>query len=153
MNKKLALIVFTFFDALALLIVWLGYSQINQVMIDISNSADTVSYINRTGIPFIGVAVPIFHLIVAFEYFYPGVLQKRASLMNRLTIIFGIVLFVVAISISISFNRYVENSGYQYCSGASGVSALFKTLVYTKDAEICRNVTTERRAALGLPPK
>lgn len=57
----------------------------------------------------------------------------------------GLVILVVGI-LSIGFwasfwlQYQAENGGYIYCRNASGISALAKNLVYTKDMEICEEL-------------
>lgn len=153
MNRKKALIAFTLFDILSFFIFWLGIHQIHQIVIDISNSSNSVSFINRAGIPIILLGVPVIHILAIFEHFYPTIVSKRPVVINRGIVAFGVLLLAIAVLISVYTKKYVEKAGYQYCREASGVSALFKTLVYTKDEEICRQLTEERREMLGLPPK
>ena len=38
----------------------------------------------------------------------------------------------------------VESAGYIYCREASGISALAKSLVYTKDMAICEDLVTAK---------
>jgi hypothetical protein len=49
---------------------------------------------------------------------------------------------------------HVENAGYIYCWRASGSGAVSKTLVYTKDMEICEKlVEDDRRRTRTMPKK
>lgn len=153
MSKKKAHIILILADIFALLVFWWGYHKISQVFVSVANSADAVSFINRAGIPFVCIAMPMIHLLGIYDYFWPNFLAKRTALVNRSVIILGIVLFAIAFFISSYMKTYVEQAGYQYCRGASGVSALFRTLVYTKDPDVCSRLTNEKRKRLHLPSK
>jgi len=153
MSKKTAHIVLIFTDIFAIFTCWLGYYQIHQVIIGISSSSDAVSFLNRVGLCFIGIAIPLFHIYAIVEYSKPSLFAKRQGLVNRAIIVFSIVLFMAGIFISTYIKNYVERAGYDYCRDASSISALFETSVYAKDAEACRRYIIERRERLGLSNK
>lgn len=153
MSKAKAHIVLTIGDILVILGILWGCNEIMEILINVDNVAESISFSNRVGFFTVGIALPIAHVFSIFENFWHDYLSKRKQLINSLIIIFGIVLFAGAIFISIFMQHYVKKAGYQYCAGASGVSALAKELVYTIDDETCRRLTAERREMLGLPPK
>ncbi len=153
MDKKTALIGLTFFDIFAIFAFWLGYHDISQVVTGISNSSSSVSFMNRIGVPFIMISLPFFHIFAVVDYFKPSLVAKWRNSFNRAILIFTLGLFVLSFFISAGTKHYVENSGYLYCDDASSFSVLFRTLVYTKDWETCKQLGTEKRAKLGLPPR
>jgi hypothetical protein len=145
MKKENALILLTIFDIFSFFVLWLGFHEIHTVVIDISNSSDSVSFINRIGFTFLAVVVPLAHIFMIFEYFHIDKIKKNAHLINKAIYTIFIVLFAASIFISAYLKIYVENAGYHYCSQASGVSALSRTLVYTKDEETCIRLAEEKR--------
>lgn len=153
MSKKQALILFFFFDLFALCVFWIGYDEIKQVFAGVAHSVDVIKFSNRVGVPFIMIALPVVHVLGLYDYFRPGSLAKKTALINRLVIIIGIVLFAIVIYISTHVKTYVEQADYLYCRGASSASALFKTLVYTKDSEVCDRLTEDKRRRMNLPPR
>lgn len=153
MNKKKGLILFSFFDLFVLFGLWLAYDEINQVFTGIANSVDAVSFNNRIGFFIVGIGLPLVHFFGIIIFFWPKLLAKRTSLVNRLLIVLGAVLLASGFFISAYMQTYVERAGYQYCRGASGVSALSKTIVYTKDPEVCSRLTDEKIKKMHLSPK
>ncbi len=153
MKKETAHIILFFGDIFAIWGFWLGYQEIHQIIVSISNAANSISFVNRNGVSFIAIMVPVVHIYAILEYFKPSIVAKRRDLINRTLIAFCIGLLGLSFFISTATRNYVENSGYLYCNDASGISALFKTVVYTKDWETCDQLGTEKRAKLGLPPR
>jgi len=64
--------------------------------------------------------------------------------MNAGAIIMIIALFAAGFAGSFWFKSQVESAGYIYCREASGISALAKSLVYTKDMAICEDFVTAK---------
>lgn len=153
MSKTKAHILFIFGDLLGFFLLWSGYVDICKIVHDSSNSIEAISFSNRIGFFIFGIGILLVHVYLICESLRPRFFSKKIRWVDYVFLIFGIALFVSAIFISISMQNYVEKAGYQYCAGASGVSALAKKLVYTKDEEICQQLTAERRKMLGLPPK
>lgn len=145
MSKSTAHIILILANIIAVLVFWWGCHQINNVFEDIALSADSVSFSNRIGFAFIGIVMPFAQILALCEHFWPEYLQKRNRLINQITIISGIVLLSSAALFSGYMQYHVEKIGYQYCRGASGVSALLKTLVYSKDSEVCNQLVEEKR--------
>ncbi len=153
MSKRNAHIILIIADIIALLVFWWGYSQIRVVFEDIALSADAVSFTNRIGFAFVGIVMPFAQVLALSEHFWPSYIHMRRKIISRIIIVSGIALFASAILISVYMQKHVEKAGYQYCRNASGVSALSKTLVYTKNSNICQQLTAKKRAKLGLPPQ
>jgi hypothetical protein len=145
-RKKKALVLFTVFDLLALLALWLGYNEINKVITDISNFADTVSLNNRIGFFSFGIGVPIGHVLLICDYlFLHRVFARKPAWGNRTYIIFGVVLFASAIFISVYMRTYVERAGYLHCPEADDRMTFTTYLMYTKNYDICSQLAAEKR--------
>jgi hypothetical protein len=145
MSKRRVLIFFILFDMLALAAFWLGYDEINQVVIDIAHSADTVEFNNRVGFFFISVLMPMVHLLGIYEYFWPKVIEKRMAWFNWSAFILLIVLFASGFFISARVRTYVERAGYLHCRAADKSMTFCVYLVYTKEAAICRRLVEEEK--------
>lgn len=65
--------------------------------------------------------------------------------MNQGAIVMLIALFVAGFAGSYWIQSQVENAGYVYCRNASGVSALARTLVYTKYMDICEEFVESKK--------
>lgn len=153
MSKVKAHVILILADILAIIAIWWGYRQIHDLLTGISFSVDAVSFTNRIGFAFVGILLPFAQVNALFEHLWPAKVYRRTRYLIFTTIVLGIVIFFGAVSISFYMQKYTEEAGYQYCSGASGVSALARTLVYTRNSEICSKATAERRTQLGLLPK
>ena len=145
MSKRKAHIFMILFDILALSIFWLGYDEINHVVINIAHSADSVEFNNRVGFFFIGILMPTVHLFAIYEHLFPKSVEKRMALFNWSALILLIVLFASAFFISARLRTYVERAGYLYCHPADKSMTFCTYLVYTKDAAICRRLVEEKR--------
>ena len=145
MSKKKAHFVILFIDLLALLIFWIGYNEINQVVIDIAHSADLVEFNNKIGLYFIGVGIPIVHLFTIYEYFWPQIVKRRMAWFNLSGIILLIFLFASGFFISARVRTYVERAGYLHCSQADNSMTFSVYLVYTKNDIVCNQLIEEKR--------
>lgn len=145
MSKKKALILFILFDILAMLVFWIGYNEINQVIANIAHCADSVEFNHRVGFFFIGVLVPMAHLLGICEYFWPKVVQKRMAWFNWSALILLIVLFASGFFISARVQTYVERAGYLHCSQADNSMTFSVYLVYTKNDIVCNQLIEEKR--------
>lgn len=145
MSKKKAHFVILFIDLLALLIFWTGYHEINQVVVDIAHSADSVEFNNKVGLYFVGVGIPTVHLFAIYEYFWPQVVKKRMAWFNLSGIILLIVLFASAFFISVRVRTYVERAGYLHCRTADHDMSFSTYLNYTKNETTCSQLIEEKR--------
>jgi hypothetical protein len=59
---------------------------------------------------------------------------------------FVVALLITGLAISSWLQSRAENSEYVHCRYVSGVSALAKTLVYTKGVQICEDLEAKARA-------
>jgi hypothetical protein len=144
MSKKKAHVVIVFIDLLAMLIFWIGYNEINRVVVDIAHTADSVEFNNKVGLFFIGVGIPIIHLFIIYEHFWPKVVKRRIAWFNLFGIILLIFLFASAFFISARVRTYVERSGYLHCSPADHDMSFSIYLNYTKNDAICSRLIEEK---------
>ncbi len=145
MNKKLAHLIIIFFDLLCFLGLWFGYHEIQRTLMYITNQADIIEFGNRVGFFIVGLIVPFGHIIAIVEYFNPELIKTYNRLLNYSTIVTFIILFGSGFIGSSWIKSRVENADYIYCSNASGVSALAKTLVYTRSIDICEELVKSKR--------
>lgn len=144
MSKKKAHILMILFDMLAILIFWMGYDIVSKIVTGITNSADSVEFNNRVGFLFVGVALPITHLVAVYEYFWPKVVERKIALFNYLFFVLIIVLFAIGFYISARVQTYVERAGYLRCPHADHQLTFSTGLVYTKDEAICYRMVAEK---------
>jgi hypothetical protein len=145
MNKKQSLILFSIFELLFLAGILILYHEFGRIIQETNNQVDMIKFGNRISFLIVGIVIPIVHLIGIVEYFWPGYIKKNKHLLNLSLIAIGIALLVAGFSGSVWMKSKVENAGYVYCRNASGVSALARTLVYTKDMEICEELVASNQ--------
>jgi len=144
-EQKKAQVIILFGDILALLIFWIGYNEINQVVAGVAHYADSVEFNNRVGFFFIGVGLPITHLYAIYENYWPKVAKKKNALFNYLFLILIIVLFASGFFVSARVQTYVVRAGYLHCHQADESMSFSAYLVYTKDDAICGQLIEEKR--------
>lgn len=140
MNRKWALIAFSLCDMFGIFMIWWGIQQTQQVYSGIATLADSITFQNRIGFAFSGILLPIIHLIGIGEYFWPKWVKMRIGSINRILVVTGIVVLSGGILFSIHLQDHVSNSEYQFCAEASGPGVIVKTLVYTKNEDVCRRL-------------
>jgi hypothetical protein len=145
MSKKKAHVLLILLDIFSISGLWMGYDLINQVVVNITHAADSVEFNNRIGFLCFGVALPITHLFLIYEYFWPKVVKKKTILFNWSFFILLIVLFASGFFISSRVRTYVERAGYMRCPQADHRLSFSTGLVYTKDAAICSRLIEEKR--------
>jgi hypothetical protein len=145
MSKPKAHIFLILFDIFSIIGLWAGYNLINQVVIDIAHSADSVEFNNRAGFFCFGVLMPMVHLFAIYEYFWAKTVKKKMALFNWSAFILLIVLFASGFFISFRMQTYVERAGYLYCPQANHSMSFSTYLVYTKDDAICSRLAAEKR--------
>ncbi len=144
MSKKTAHFVLCIFDVAVLVVVLWGGHKIGQVVTDVKQSADVISFLDRIGFFIPGLILPLGHGFVIFEHFYPGWVRRRVAMLNLSVILVLAALIVSAFFISFRLQNYVESAGYQYCEQAGSRLTFSKILVFTKDAKICRRLIEEK---------
>jgi protein-S-isoprenylcysteine O-methyltransferase Ste14 len=104
-----------------------------------------IKFGNRTAFSVLCIVIPLVHLMGIIEYFWPNFINKHRSVLNKSGILICILLFIFGLAGSVWMKSKVQNAGYVYCRKASGVSALAKTLVYTKNMELCEELAASKR--------
>ncbi len=144
-KKKLAHLFFSLLDLLCIWVLWIGYQDCNQIFNEIASKNEIISFGSRDGFLTMGAFIIILHIIMIIEHFFPNFIKKHLKLLN-VGAVAGLILFLFSgFYISIWMRSQVENAGYVYCRNASGISALAKTLVYTKNMEICEDLVASKR--------
>jgi uncharacterized membrane protein len=94
----------------------------------------------------VAIGYLLIYIGVIVEQFRPDLIKKYKQFLNYATITMVITLLAAGFIGSSWIKANVENAGYTYCHNASGISALSRTLVYTKNMDICEElVETERK--------
>ena len=126
MNKKIAHFTLFFGDVFSIWGLWIGCQEFQRIFSEIAIGADLIRFGNRVGFLVLGLFLPPLHLLTIIEYFC-----------SEFVLSAGI--------IGSSWIKYkVETAGYAYCRELSGVSALFRSLVYTKDMAICEDLVAAK---------
>jgi hypothetical protein len=144
MNKKLAHTILFIGDISCFWGLWYGYHEFQRVFIESTNQADIIEFGNRVGFFIIGIILPIAHILSIIEHFNAELIRIHNKLLNYSAFIILFILLATGFIGSSWIKTQVENAGYIYCRNASGISALAKTLVYTKDMDICEKVAESK---------
>ena len=144
MNKKLAHAILLFFDLLSFEGLWFGYHQFQRVAMDTINKLDMIRFSNRAGFFIVAIAIPLIHLLAVVDRFWPDFQKKYNHLVNVSLVVMIVALLSAGFIGSSWIKSQVENAGYIYCREASGISALSKSLVYTKDMAVCEDLVTAK---------
>jgi hypothetical protein len=144
-NKKLAITFLIFVNFLCLWVLWIGFNDIKEVLASLKSRADVIPVGSRVGFSVVGLFFPILCMLPIAEKIWPQFIKKQEKLINQ-SIAIGIIALLAAGFIGSSWiTTRVENAGYTYCRNASGISALARTLVYTKNMDICEEVVKAER--------
>ncbi len=136
---------FSFADLLIIGVIWISFDELYQLIIGIEQQATMIKFGNRTSFFIVSMVIPLVHLMGIIEYFQPDFIDKHRSVLNKSGIFLCVFLIIVGFAGSVWMKSQVENAGYVYCRKASGVSALAKTLVYTKNMDICEDLVASKR--------
>jgi uncharacterized membrane protein len=146
MNKKLAHTILFVGNILSVGVLWLGFHELNRISNEINLQQDSIRFANRTGFCIVAIGYLLIYIGVIVEQFRPDLIKKYKQFLNYATITMVITLLAAGFIGSSWIKANVENAGYTYCHNASGISALSRTLVYTKNMDICEElVETERK--------
>jgi hypothetical protein len=145
MTKKKAHIILFIIDVFVISGVITFYYDFNELVLKISNQVEVVRFSNRMGFFIVGMIAPLCHILGIVEYFKPEYIKQNHKILNISVVVVLVSLFAAAFTGSAWIKSKVENSGYTYCRKASGASALAKTLVYTKNMEICEEMVEAKR--------
>jgi hypothetical protein len=139
-NKKLAITYLAFCYFLCLWVFWIGFNEIKEILASLQSHADVIRVGSRAGFFVVGIAFPLICLLIIVDKIWPDFLKKHSKLMSQCVVI-GIIALLAAGFIGSSWiTARVENAGYTYCRNVSGISALARTLVYTKNMDICEEL-------------
>jgi hypothetical protein len=140
MNKKLAHIILFVGNFFCLGIFWMGLNDFNHTLSEINLQPDSISFGSRNGFFMVTIGFPLIYLGIMIEHFRPDWIKKYSSFCNYAAA--GMIIILLAAGfIGSSWIRFkVENAGYVYCRNASGISALERTLVYTKTMDTCNEL-------------
>jgi hypothetical protein len=145
MNKKLAHIILFVGNFFCLGIFWIGLSDFNHTLTQINLQPDSISIGSRNGFFIVPIIYILIYLGIITEHFRPALIEKYRKFMNYSTAAL-LIMVIIGGFIGSSWTRFkVENSGYVYCRNASGISALERTLVYTKNMDICEELVETKR--------
>jgi hypothetical protein len=145
MNKKLAMTFLILINLFCLWVFWQGYNNIKETVASLHNQLDVIQFSSRAGFFLVVIGAPLICLLVIVEKIRPVFVKKQSGLINKCIVIGIIALFVAGFVGSSGIRSKVENAGYVYCRNASGISALERTLVYTKNMEICEKLVETKR--------
>jgi hypothetical protein len=129
--------------------LWVLYDNFRQTLMEIKNQVDILRFGNRDGFFIMGIVFPLMHFLVTIEQLYPDFIkriEKYKKPVNYSIMGFVVALLIAGFAISSWLQSRAENAGYVHCRYVSGVSALAKTLVYTKEAQICEDLEATARA-------
>lgn len=140
MNKKLAHSIILFFDLLSFLGIWYACHEAQRILIEITNQADIIEFGNRDLLIIVVLIVPVGHIMAIVEHYHGELVKSYSRFLNFSVIFMLIILIAVGFFGSFWIKSRVENDGYFYCRNASGISALARTLVYTKSTDICEKI-------------
>lgn len=144
-NEKLAHIFFLFIDFFSLWLLWIGYNEIKEIIAGIYSQADIIRVGSRVGFYVVGLYMPITHIFIIVNSFFPAIEKKYSRLVNQCFIVALITFLATGFLGSSCIRVSVENAGYTYCRNASGISALARTLVYTKNMDLCDELVESER--------
>ncbi len=124
--------------------LWIGYQDIKDVLIEINNHADIIRFSSRAGFFIVALGPPPIHLLAVVNYFWPNIPKKHSHIVNK-GVIVAVVLLAAGFAGSSWIRSQAKNNGYVYCRNASGISVLAKSLVYTKDMKICEDLVAPKK--------
>ena len=144
-NKKLAVSFLIFCNFLCLWVLWVGFNDIKEIIASLQSHAEVIRVGSRAGFFVVGIGFPILCLLPIVEKFWPDFLKKHSKLMSQCVVMGTIALLAAGFIGSSWIKARAENAGYAYCRNASGISALARTLVYTKNMDICEQLVEAKR--------
>lgn len=137
------------FDLICIVMLWIFFNNFKQTLAEINSHVDILKFGNRDGFFVVGIGIPLLHLLIAIEQMFPDFInkiQRYKKQVNAGVMGFVIALLIAGFVISSWLQTRAENAGYVHCRYISGVSALAKTLVYTKNVELCEELSAKARA-------
>lgn len=145
MNKKMSHTILFILDLFCIWGIWFGYSELKLTLSEVNNQADMIRFSNRAGFFVLGFGFPPIHLFTIVDNARPSLFKKYIPIVNKSVIVLVVGLLAAGFFSSYWLKSQVENAGYVYCRKASGVSALAKSLAYTKDMKICEDLVRSEK--------
>lgn len=130
---------------MGIFILWLGYIALKKYFFAIDNYFEVIEFSNREGFFTAGLFIPIIHTVGIIGYYYPEAIKKHTTIFNLCGVIALMLFLFSGFYISSLMRSNIENKGYIYCHKASGISALEKNIVYTKNMDICEEIVVSKR--------
>ena len=143
-NKILGHIFFFVFDVGSVWLFLRGYHDIKEIMMGIQTQVDTIRVFSRIGFYISCLFAILGHIYLVAVSLWPVIEEKHKQKSELCAVALIITFFVVGFGGSAFIKNQVENAGYTYCRNASGISALARTLVYTKTMAICEEETQKK---------
>jgi hypothetical protein len=140
MNKKLAHIILFVGNFFCIGIFWIGLRSFNHTLTEINLQPDSISFGSKNGFFIVPIIYVLIYLGIIIEHFRSALIEKYRIFLNYATAALLLLLIVGGFIGSSWIRSKVENAGYVYCRNASGISALERTLVYTKNTDICEEL-------------
>lgn len=140
MNKMKSHIIAFFFDLICFAVIVFGYQAFIGTVDEIRGRMDVIQFNSRIGFFVVGLGFPLIHLFGIADHFWSSLFKQYSRIVNLGFIVLIIVLFVTGVTSSSWLESQVKNADYIYCRNVSGVSALAKNRVYTRDMEICEEL-------------
>lgn len=144
-NKKFAITFLLAINLFCLWVFWIGLSDMKEIIALSQRRADVIHIGSRAGFFVVVIGVPILCLLPVVEKIWTDFVKKHSKFITQ-SVIVGVVTLLTAGFLGSSWIRTrVENAGYTYCRNASGISALARTLVYTKNMDICDELVESKK--------
>lgn len=144
MSKAAAHIILFIVDIAAIVGLWWCCDEIGRHIVDAANAVDSISFQSGIGFFGVGIIVPTAHIFSIFEHVKPSFVRRYSKVMNFLAVILFAMLIATAHFVSSHLQNHVEKSGYSYCQKASRSGTFSTYMVYTKNEEVCYQLTTKR---------
>ena len=145
MNKTTSHAILILIDIFCIWALWIFYKEFQRVPMEILNQAEIISFSNRIGFTIVAVGFPPIHLFTIVDNIWPGIFKNYIPIVNKSVIVLVIALLFAGFISSSWLKSQVENAGYVYCRNLSGVSALAKSLVYTKNMNVCEGLAVSEK--------
>ncbi len=140
LNKKFAITFLLVINLLCLWVFWIGLSDVIEVNALLQGRVDVIRVGSRAGFFVVVIGVPILCLLPVAERFWTDFVKKHGKIITQGAIVGVVALLAAGFLGSFWIRTRVEKAGYNNCRNASGISALSRTLVYTRNTKICEEL-------------
>ena len=147
MKKRNALLAFTLADVLAIEGLWSMLPEIPRAYALIQTNAEYIK-ISSNYLIFIGVTIPLVHLLVFMECYGPTWIKKiitdHGTVIGKAFVVLSIGLVILGFGFAAHMRNVLEENGYSYCRKASRYGHLASFLVYVHgDSSKCGEVAAK----------